>query len=181
MSNSGPYRQIGSDAKARLSTAGAVILSAAAAPCCCSGSSPADPCANPATSLAITGYFDGFFTPCTDCTNAIASDCVWDGTFLLVNTTPCGYSNYPCFNGTLYNGQNCYDCQMSGKRMCQLDPPGPSQITYDPTSGIFTLQITCQNATGGEIIWQGQQSGGSFTGTYQRIGGCDTHATIEIS
>jgi len=182
MSSAGPLLQIGSDGKLPLSAFGQMVLSAAGGPCCCAGATPTDPCSNPPSSVAITGYYDGFFTPCADGEPAVASDCVWPGIFWLVNSTPCAYSNYDCFTGNLINGVNCYDCQMSGKRMSQLEPPGPSQITYDSATGVFTLQVVCLNSGGyGEIVWSGQQKGSTFTGTYQRTGGCDTHATIEIS
>ncbi len=151
--------------------------------CGCSGGGAADPCANAPSTLAIVGYTDTYFDACTSCDLSVASDCPWGGVFYFVsNTTPCQYSNYQCFDGTLYNGQNCYDCEISGRRMCQVDPPGPSQITYDPTTGSFTLQITCfQGSTySGYIVWAGEQSGTSFAGTYTRTGGCDTHPTITV-
>ncbi len=181
MSQAAPYVQIGADSHTRLSAAGQLLLSAAAAACCCTAP-PNNPCTSAPSSVAITGYFDGFFSPCPDCTAALPSDCLWDGTFLLVNSNPCGFSNAQCFDGSVIAGQHCYDCQFSGRRMWQLDPPGPSQITFDPATNVFTLQIVCQNGgASGEIIWQGQKTGGGFTGTYQRTSGCDTHTTIEVS
>lgn len=182
MSNTGPLCQTGPDGRLRLSTSGQIVLASANAPCCCGSGTATDPCTNAPSSVAITGYYDGFFTACPDGAPAVVSDCVWPGIFWFVSGTPCGYSNYNCFDAHIINGQNCYDCQMSGTRMWQLDPPGPSQITYDAATGVFTLQIVCQNNSGnGEIVWSGQQTGTSFTGTYQRTGGCDTHASIEIS
>ncbi len=181
MSNSGPLLQLGSDGRLRIAAGGQRVLSAVETPCCCGTVPPADPCTSPPSSVAITGYFDGFFTPCPDGASAVPSDCVWPGIFWLVNGE-CAFSNYLCFNAHMIDGVNCYDCQMSGHRMWQLDPPGPSQITYDSATSVFTLQVSGQNSGGyGEIIWSGQKTGGLFTGTYTRTSGCDSHATLEVS
>lgn len=175
---SGPYLQLGSDAGIRLGAAGGAVLAAAGTACCC-GSSSANPCVHNPSSIAIYNYTNTYFSAGPDCTPAIAGDCVWDGTFQVFDATTCTYTNGQCFSGA--NG--CYDCSFDGVRMWEFSPPGISSVWYDSSTTTFYMQIICQNGPGsGEIVWQGSQVGGStFSGTYNRTGGCDTRSTVEIA
>ncbi len=138
-----------------------------------------NPCANAPSAIAILNYTDTYFSPCTDCTPSLSSDCQWDGTFQFFQASTCTYSNGQCFSGA--NG--CFACKFHSVRMWEFSPPGISSVWYDATTDSFFMQIICQNApAGGEIVWQGQKTGGAtFSGTYTRTGGCDPRATVEIA
>ncbi|MDA8376365.1 MAG: hypothetical protein M0Z50_04685 [Planctomycetia bacterium] len=143
---------------------------------CTSGGGGGNPCTNAASSIAIVGYSDTMIAVCADQTNAVAGDCVWDGTFQFFART-CSYSNAQCFAGG-----PCFDCSFNGKRMWEFEPPGESVIWYGVNSqtgagqaGWFTMQITGQNGqNSGEVVWEGtmQNTNGTFAGTYTKTGGC---------
>ncbi len=173
----GPYTQLGSDARRRISTTGRQVLAGAGDACCCTTAT--NPCANAPSAIAILNYSDTYFSPCADCTAALSADCTWDGTFQYFDAAACTFSNGQCFSGA--NG--CFACKFHAVRMWQFDPPGVSSVWYNAGTNTFFMQIICQNApSGGEIVWQGQKIGGSsFSGTYTRTGGCDIRANVEIA
>ena len=177
---SGPYLELGADARLRLSAGGAALLDAAGTACCCGGSGGANPCANNPSSIAIYNYTDSYFSACPDCAPALAGDCVWDGTFQVFDSAACAYTNGQCFSGA--NG--CYCCDFDGVRLWEFSPPGISRLWYDSSSNTFFMQIVCQNGSNsGQIVWQGSKAGGgTFSGAYNRTGGCaGVPATVQIA
>ncbi|HTV48051.1 MAG TPA: hypothetical protein VMG59_06365 [Phycisphaerae bacterium] len=182
---SGPNVQLNSSGQRNLASSGGSsgpdqLLAGTSDGCCCASSSSNFDCTvNPPSSVAIVGYYDGMIdlSSCTGLYDKISSDCVWDGTFQAFDPSACLWTNAQCFNG-----DPCWDCSISGKRMWPLDPPGLSQVYY-VSPGLWELQISIQNgASTGTIVWQGQNSSGYASGVYTKTGGCAAGpATLTIA
>lgn len=147
------------------------------------GDCTADPCAGAPSAIAILDYDDSYFTGCSNCMAAIPGDCIWDGTFQFFDVGSCTYSAAQCFNGASFgNNPFCFDCSFNNQRMWQFNPPGLPTVAYDSSTGIFTFTLTCQiGQNAGQIVWQGTKTGGDFSGVYNRTGGCDPRATVQIA
>jgi len=120
---------------------------------------------------AIFEYNDNYFAGCGDC--FVAPGTPWDGVFRKT-VFPFGACQWEAFQagylGTTFNGGKTLHFAFLSK----TNPPDP-----------WGLTIECDQPFPGDgIVWQGTKDapGDSDTpvGTYSRIAGCDTRASVTI-
>lgn len=124
--------------------------------------------------LQIDGYYDGFFTGCSNCTSvAYGTYPVWDGTFIENGVQR--YESEGSVNG--------FSEAVSGKLA-----PVELSCAYDAAVSDWVVKVYCYEDSGGGTtyrIWQGTfRSTRAYPtgpeGYYDRTFGCDTTASILV-
>lgn len=121
----------------------------------------------------IRGYYDYFFTACSQCTPDSGS--AWGGIFAAY--TGAGWGANPCFwTGHFYPNPS----SISGRR---IRDSNDLNIRIDGANARWVITIQCYSESTYQHypIWIGYKyEGGTPWGTYQRNSGCDARGSITL-
>ena len=143
--------------------------------CCCDTCPESAPNPGPcATYYHIDNYTDGDLSACTECT-LTSADLLWKGEFYGDHGVQAGY-----WNGYADPGVSGGTID-TNKALLVSNPSSHTGIVWEGGAACWRMKVVCSGAPflfTPYVIWEGTKSGGACpSGTYTRVGGCDSSPT----